>query len=534
MNSIDKIQKAKFALSAGHVYDHVAWELGLDMSFDKVSWKEELHPRDPDGKFATSGAAHPKMSEMLKSAGFSKAETEHNTELYHHPSGHSIGFQPYSAAEPEATTPFFAHYKDKQLAGTLGGIKTLRDLIEKYDLKPQEAEKIAEKIEEKPQEAQQILEKVEEKAEVKQGSQKYQPKIMDKRDTKLMAFRLEFGQDPNSFSKQEKLDFVASVLEHGTPLGGGPGANFSLKEEIKDPAKLSNSELEAIIKKKGEDVWEGKWKWSGGISDQYLHTMPEIVASMSSKEDQLEMASMLIEQSKKESSLEGSYDKPIRQAISSMFGYRGDVLDYAADNIKAPKETRHPLAMFSKDFNQFKEQFISNWTVTGGTDAYKRAYVAMATEDDNAGKSFWEGKTPPTESEKVPSQNLRNNLVKLWGQTQEFYKQKLAKKNNPNPDLSQMMVTVQRGVAGHYDAYTPAPVESWTVDKATPTRFGKMMASIDKKYSVLTTQVPYSEILMSWESLKGDWPDEKALKGKKEVVLFGGTLKDVQIDKEMA
>lgn len=86
------------------------------------------------------------------------------------------------------------------------------------------------------------------------------------------------------------------------------------------------------------------------------------------------------------------------------------------------------------------------------------------------------------------------------------------------------------------ETYTPWAAEAWTIDKRTPERFGKMMAKGGRsreagRYSVLTAQVPYSGILMSYEAQKRYFPPEKDLKGKKEFVVLGGALQNMTIER---
>ena len=134
----------------------------------------------------------------------------------------------------------------------------------------------------------------------------------------------------------------------------------------------------------------------------------------------------------------------------------------------------------------------------------------------------------------MPSANLKRTLELLHDETASFYTKKLTKKSNPDPDLSKAFVKVRRGIGGHFDEYSPAPIESWTTDARTPDRFGKMMASRDMKYSVLSAEVQLDHVLFSYESAAGQpgWPAEEALKGKKEFVILGGGLNNLTVDKK--
>ena len=128
---------------------------------------------------------------------------------------------------------------------------------------------------------------------------------------------------------------------------------------------------------------------------------------------------------------------------------------------------------------------------------------------------------------------MKNAVKELKAETDAFYKNKFKKKSDPDPDLSQKYVDIYRGVGG-WQEYTPAAVESWTTQQSTANKFGKMMSSrpegsrygSQKEYSLLSSKVPYNDIVWSYESVKGKygWPDDKELKGKKEFVVMGGAL----------
>lgn len=107
-------------------------------------WKEDMHPRDPDGKFAKKGSAHPGMVKMLKEAGFAKhPENQKQTELYHHESGHSIGFNPVAANA-------FVLYLKSKFQKQAHGVGTLQELLNGIKTKPET--KAETKPEQKPAE----------------------------------------------------------------------------------------------------------------------------------------------------------------------------------------------------------------------------------------------------------------------------------------------------------------------------------------------------------------------------------------------
>ncbi len=60
---------------------------------------------------------------------------------------------------------------------------------------------------------------------------------------------------------------------------------------------------------------------------------------------------------------------------------------------------------------------------------------------------------------------------------------------------------------------------------------GKTM-SLNDEYSALKTTVKYKDVLWSYESAKGKpgWPPEDQLKGKKEFVLLGASVSNIEVD----
>jgi len=191
-----------------------------------------------------------------------------------------------------------------------------------------------------------------------------------------------------------------------------------------------------------------------------------------------------------------------------------------------PKDYHGTLEMFSTDYERFAPAFIQNWTISGGSKALYLSGESSKGIDGNVGKDLYEGDKTNRALEK--SENVTANLEKMYEQTQKFYREKLSKKGVTN--LDDATITIQRGVGSNAiteNGYTPWAAESWTVDKGTPKRFGKLLSG-SRGYSILTADVPYSGILMSWEAQKGIWPAEKDLHGKKEIVALGGALKNMK------
>jgi hypothetical protein len=356
---------------------------------------------------------------------------------------------------------------------------------------------------------------------------------------KLSVERMQVGVVRASMSTLPEayaIDLAGSMLEHGHFPLAGDSIDFerALKKQGLDTKKLeayTDAQIYDALKKDPKGILSGT-DYSGKVGVESGHTKIDDVLerSITSKDGQERVADIMLEAGKEDESFKpfGNMSSALSIAMSTAARkYRGDIVDKLADELPADEVKKTSLQMFMKGYDDFLPDFVDNWTFKGGNTSYRRSYAAI--NKDLVNKSvpeFWMGKKPLTESEQVPSANLKANLLRLHDKTQTFYKKKLKA-----DDLSIKTITIQRGIGGHADDYTPAPVESWTVDKRTPDRFGKMSAGNRDTYSVLTATVPVSSILMSWESLKGTWPAEKDLQGKKEVVVLGGALHDIVNEK---
>jgi hypothetical protein len=194
---------------------------------------------------------------------------------------------------------------------------------------------------------------------------------------------------------------------------------------------------------------------------------------------------------------------------------------------------------FSKSYEAVLPELLSGWSISGGTRAQKiiqKVSEKAFSTNDNGLSEFWQDPNNMWADKMTYSHDrMAKHLRMLKSETEAFYKAKLASKKMPNPDLSQIPIKLMRGVGGYVEAYTPAGAESWTTDKSTPKRFGKLMSrSRDKEYSVLETDATYADVLWTYESVHGKpgWPEEKDLKGKKEYVLLGGGIRSVKVTHE--
>lgn len=195
------------------------------------------------------------------------------------------------------------------------------------------------------------------------------------------------------------------------------------------------------------------------------------------------------------------------------------------------------LAFYSKDYDNFEASLFNGWALVGGSSEARVArqigedlfplpegqqFYKLPYEDANYRKSL--GMLDET---KFYSPRAVTNMQRLKTSTEDFYKRKLR-----TDDLTTKPIELQRAIGGHIDAFTPGGLESWTRDSRTVDRFGKLM---EKKgeYSALRTTVTYDDVLWSYESAKDrpGWPVEKDLKGKREFVLIGNRIKNVDVDK---
>jgi len=235
---------------------------------------------------------------------------------------------------------------------------------------------------------------------------------------------------------------------------------------------------------------------------------------------------------------------PLREIGSDFLfakGFTGSDLERLSDNMTNAGTLSRDFfgfgrvaRLYSTDHQVAIPELLDSWAVvhsSPGAHLIKEA----SRRSFGGGQAMW---TPPqSDANPIPpySARVEAHVQKLKQGTEAFYKKKFATKANPDPDLSKIPLELGRGVGGHIDNYAPAGAESWTVDKGTVPRFGKLMRDKQDRYTVLKTTATYDDALFTWESVKGQkgWPEEQYLKGKKEVVLLGARLKDVQATKTM-
>lgn len=176
---------------------------------------------------------------------------------------------------------------------------------------------------------------------------------------------------------------------------------------------------------------------------------------------------------------------------------------------------------------------LGGWATSGGGVSSQRIIhsVSETAFGENHGISFYKFDTVHTRQELSENSfsrgRLTNHLQTLRAETEGFYRDKLGKKYDSKE------VSLFRGVGLHVDTYTPSSAESWSAQKSTAVKFGKMLSNREGHYSVIETKIPISKVLWTYESVAGKyrWPEEKDLKGKKEFVVIGGAINNVSLER---
>jgi hypothetical protein len=331
--------------------------------------------------------------------------------------------------------------------------------------------------------------------------------------------------------------------------------DFQIRDTV--PKGLSPDELRAYLQSAGHTVpveqaqaytyYYPKF-YSRGMQDNvvsglddagkaaFLKQYPSFLEAVDNKHNPISHIAHTLESTFSGKQLAGLSDDLDKLAASKNIS---NVLDYESAILYA----QHDLALHSKNYEVVRESIFSGWAASGGTGMQKMVQdTAAQIFSQNKGIDFYTGHQLKLTNEKPReiTDRFKDNLLKLKQETEDFYKAKFATKKNPNPDLSQIPVSLERGIGGHAEAYTPAAVESWTTDPKTSIRFANMM-SVPKftgsgraigESTIVKTKATYADVLWTYQSAAGKpgWPEEKDLKGKKEFVLFGGAVKDVDAE----
>lgn len=192
------------------------------------------------------------------------------------------------------------------------------------------------------------------------------------------------------------------------------------------------------------------------------------------------------------------------------------------------------FAQFSANREFALSELVGGWATTGsGQFGQQIVHQASKGFSENQGISFYDGFAsrpggwPKLAEGSYSHDRMAVHVNALRQETESFYRAKLGRRYDT------ASVTLYRGIAGHVEAYTPSPAESWSTAKSTGERFGKQMSG-NGAYSVIATKVPMSKILWTYESVAGKyrWPPEKDLRGKKEHVVIGGAINSVQVERK--
>lgn len=274
--------------------------------------------------------------------------------------------------------------------------------------------------------------------------------------------------------------------------------------------------------------------------DEYVDKLPGTIKRMDEANKHLGWITPTEELSVKQNERLADHFDKIAGKFQGMKLSPDDSLSYADKN--EIQVIRKNFGQFSQTYEVARYDILDGWAARGGTPASLviKDVVARAFPQNDGIKFFSiSGETVPRYSDR-----LIGHVQRMKKETENFYAEKLKTKKDPTPDLAQHQLAIMRAVGGNVSAYTPSAAESWTTDKGTIPRFGKMMIqpapggySYSRKkmrgwYTALQTTVSYKDVLWSYQSAAKwmGWPPEKNLKGKKEFVLLGSSVRNVQAE----
>jgi len=328
------------------------------------------------------------------------------------------------------------------------------------------------------------------------------------------------------------------------------GYNFSIRDKV--PKGLSADQLRAYLKEhnftrdpegvpytyypkiniSGNDLIRGL---SDAEKDEFVEEFPK------SSKRAIDAGKYQVEiNPDRDTGLSISQWEKLSDNFETVSGYNGLKLkDGQVDYSNGMDVQKIHLGEFSKDREVALTSLLSGWAITGGGISEQKIIreVSAGLFPANKGVLFYDSTEPGIDPGKklYSKTRMAEHFAALKTETEDFYKKKFAKKSDPNPDLSMKTVEVWRGVGGHFDDYIPSAAESWSAQKSSANKFGKMTSQGGRdwgtrsagKYTLVAAKVSYNDVLWSYESVKGKygWPDDKELKGKKEHVIIGGALK---------
>jgi hypothetical protein len=144
-------------------------------------------------------------------------------------------------------------------------------------------------------------------------------------------------------------------------------------------------------------------------------------------------------------------------------------------------------------------RLVDHWTAYSQANPWVQAAAAKAFGGFDMTTGYWSRASYGVRYND-PAPGYVTAMQAIYQRTQDFY----AKKKKAE-------FTILRGVRSAVGMRSP--LESWTLDKKT--------ASVFDGHAVLERTEKVDRVLMTWESMKGIFPPENELKGKKEVVLLG-------------
>jgi hypothetical protein len=196
-------------------------------------------------------------------------------------------------------------------------------------------------------------------------------------------------------------------------------------------------------------------------------------------------------------------------------------MDTLADRLSPAGAYELGLGMFHKDHEVFQATFWKQWAENGRTIAQ---YSAMRSLEDSLGNKpgeQWIGDKHKQST--TVSENERNNLIQTYQETQDYYKKELG----ADPDSQSLVVYRGIGMKKNENKHQPGTIESWTTDKATADGFAEMCAPTPEwRPVVLKVKTTYKHVFASADSLKGIFPDDRYLKGKREYIMLGNDVKN--------
>jgi len=158
-------------------------------------------------------------------------------------------------------------------------------------------------------------------------------------------------------------------------------------------------------------------------------------------------------------------------------------------------------AIGAKSLDENIQEMVDNWTASGNTPGnpwvHTAAIKAFGGPDQVLG--YWNHDTYGV-IYADPAPGYVEAAKAIYQKTQTFYSKKKGKE-----------FPVFRGV--RTEASVRSPLESWSLNASTAKKFDG--------HAIMERKEPVSRVLMTWESMKGVFPPEENLKGKKEVVLLG-------------